>query len=67
MYRAVWFKHKARRVALATDWPRQGPRTVQSAYGLWCVVQKEGVAAFLEKRDPKFTGKASDLPDVFPS
>ena len=27
---------------------------------------KEGVAAFLEKRAPKFTGTASDLPRIFP-
>ncbi|MGH3353890.1 MAG: crotonase/enoyl-CoA hydratase family protein [Nocardioides sp.] len=27
---------------------------------------KEGVAAFLEKRDPEFTSKASELPTVFP-
>ena len=27
---------------------------------------KEGVAAFLDKRDPNFTSKASDLPRVFP-
>ncbi len=26
---------------------------------------KEGVAAFLEKRDPHFTGEASDLPRIF--
>ncbi len=28
---------------------------------------KEGVAAFLEKRDPQFTSSTSELPEVFPS
>lgn len=28
---------------------------------------KEGVAAFLEKREPNFTSKASQMPDVFPA
>ncbi len=26
---------------------------------------KEGVAAFREKRDPEFTGSASDLPEIY--
>jgi enoyl-CoA hydratase/carnithine racemase len=26
---------------------------------------KEGVAAFLEKRDPEFTASASELPDIY--
>jgi hypothetical protein len=26
---------------------------------------KEGVAAFREKRTPRFTGRASELPEIF--
>jgi hypothetical protein len=27
---------------------------------------KEGVSSFLEKRDPRYTGKASEMPPVYP-
>jgi enoyl-CoA hydratase/carnithine racemase len=50
----------------AQDHPIEAHRS--DSLAMWHASQgdgKEGVAAFLGKRDPEFTGRASELPDLF--
>ena len=51
---------------VAQDHPIEAHRS--DSLAMWHASQgdgKEGVAAFLGKRDPEFTGRASELPDLF--
>jgi enoyl-CoA hydratase/carnithine racemase len=50
----------------AVDHPIEAHRA--DSLAMWHASQrdgKEGVAAFLGKRDPEFTASAKDLPDLF--